>query len=197
MSNNLTNTLIVWKNFQSGDKEAFAYLYNLHVEALFRYGTKLCKDVSLVQDSIQDIFIDLYVKRQNNKTDPENLRYYLILALKRDLIKKTKRNNRLTEETEDDFRFKPEYSIEKVLIDKEEEAELNQNIHKMLSELPSKQKEAIYLRFNESLPYPEIAKVMNISIESVRKQVYRALKSMREMFDKKTIIFWMLFGNNN
>jgi RNA polymerase sigma factor (sigma-70 family) len=55
----------------------------------------------------------------------------------------------------------------------------------MLNQLSVKQKEALYLRFNESMEYPEIAKVMNISVESVRKQVYRAIKTIREIFEKK------------
>jgi len=188
------NIGIIWKSFQEGDKEAFACLYNMYVESLFRYGTKICKDKSLVKDAIQDIFIDLYLKRKNNKTNPENLKYYLILALKRDLIKKIKRKNRLVEETIDELMFEPQYSIEKILINKEEKVELNRNIHKILQEMPSKQKESIYLRFNESMSYTEIAKVMDISIESVRKQVYRALKTLREIFDKQTFIFWMVFG---
>jgi RNA polymerase sigma factor (sigma-70 family) len=188
------NICIIWKSFQSGEKEAFACLYNMYVESLFRYGTKICKDESLVKDAIQDVFIDLYLKRKSNKTNPENLKYYLILALKRNLIKKIKRKSRLVEETTDELMFEPEYSIEKILIEKEEETELNRNVHKILKELPSKQKEALYLRFNESMPYSEIAKVMDISIESVRKQVYRALKTLRAMFDKRTFLFWIIFN---
>jgi RNA polymerase sigma factor (sigma-70 family) len=188
------NISIIWKGFLAGDKESFACIYNMYVDALFNYGTKICKDENLVKDAIQDIFVDLYLKRKNNKTDPGNLKYYLILAIKRNLIKKIKRNRRLVEETTDDLLFEPEYSIEKVLIEKEEETELTRNIQKMVKNLPSKQKEALYLHFNESLPYPEIARIMNISVESVRKQVYRALKKMRELFESQAFILWMISG---
>jgi RNA polymerase sigma factor (sigma-70 family) len=63
----------------------------------------------------------------------------------------------------------------------------------MLNKLPAKQKETLYLRFNESLDYPEIAQMLNISIESVRKQVYRALKSIRESFSNEPFIFLLVF----
>ncbi len=198
MTKGENNILIVWESFKLGDKEAFAYLYNLYVEILFRYGTKLCKDEGLVKDSIQEVFLDLYMKREKNKTNPENLKYYLILALKRSLIKKLKRNRKLVEEDAINvLLFEPEYSIEKTIIEQEQKEEINLRVVKSLNLLPAKQKEALYLRFNESLEYSEISQLLNISIESVRKQVYRALKTIRESFNKETFIFWMHFRLKN
>ena len=185
--------LIIWENFQAGDKEAYAFLYNLYVEDLFRYGTKLCNDDDLVKDSIQDIFIDLYLKRKSNKSNPLNLKYYLILALKRDLVKKIHREKRLSDKGESEIIFETEYTIENSIIEEEEECQLNLNISKLLRGLTSKQKEALYLRFNQALSYPEIAGVMNISIDSARKKVYQALKKIREMFDDNSFIFLMFF----
>ena len=184
---------IIWEKFLEGDKKAFAHLYNLHVEALYRYGTKLCPDDNLVKDAMQEVFLDLYIKREKNKTNPGNLRWYLILALKRNLIKKLKRNRRLVDEEECELNFEPEYSIEKVIIENEEEAELNHRVNDVLKNLPAKQKEALYLRYNESMEYPEIAQLLNISVESVRKQVYRALTSIREKFGRQGLVLF-LFG---
>ena len=177
---------ILWKSFQHGNKEAFASIYNQHLNMLFHYGTKLCTDEEIVKDAIQEVFIDLYLKRRKNKTNPENLKYYLILALKRSLIKKLKKNRKSVESISlHELSFDPEYNIEQVIIKNEEEREKSRRIEFMLNQLSVKQKEALYLRFNESMEYPEIAKVMNISVESVRKQVYRAIKTIREIFEKK------------
>ena len=185
----------IWESFQLGDKEAFAYLYTCYKDILYRYGTKLSQEDSLVKDSIQDVFIDLYLKRKKNKTNPQNLKFYLILALKRDLIKKLKQNRKLViKESSIDFSFEPEYSIEKKIIEQEENTEISLCIKKILNQLPSKQTEVIYLRFNELLEYDEIALLLNISIESVRKQVYRAIKKIREVYKKEPFIFWIFFS---
>jgi RNA polymerase sigma factor (sigma-70 family) len=61
----------------------------------------------------------------------------------------------------------------------------------VLKNLPAKQKEALYLRYNESMEYPEIAQVLNISVESVRKQVYRALNSIRKKFGKGGLVLFL------
>ncbi len=192
MDKQAENNTLIWKNFLAGDKEAFAHLYNQHVQTLFRYGTKLCPDESLVKDAIQEVFLDLYLKRKNNKTNPQNLKYYLILALKRNLIKQIKRNRKLLEETACEGQFEPEYSIERSIVHDEEEAELNRRVGAMLNELPAKQKEALYLRFNESMEYPEIAKLLEISVESVRKQVYRALTTIRKKFGQQGFVLWLV-----
>ncbi|MDD4107505.1 MAG: sigma-70 family RNA polymerase sigma factor [Prolixibacteraceae bacterium] len=186
-------TFLIWKNFQAGNKEAFAFFYNLYVNDLFRYGTKLCSDDDLVKDAIQDVFIDLYNHRNSNSTDPLNLKYYLLLALKRDLIKKIKKIRKLTNHTGTEIIFEPEYSIESILIEREEESLLKRNMALVLRELPSKQKEVLYLRFNQAMPYSEIAKVMNISVESARKQVYRAIKKIRNIFEQHSFVLMLLF----
>lgn len=186
---------LTWEHFKEGDKEAFAVFYNLHIDRLFQYGLKLFNDIDTVKDAIQEVFLDLYLNRKKNNTTPENLKYYLLLALKRNLIKKitTKRRfdfgelayGKITE---------LEFSAEYQLIEKEQDEEIRRKVVDALSHLPNKQKEVVYLRFNEALDYPEIAIILGISVESVRKQVYRALKTLRELLDSKTItILFHLF----
>ena len=190
------NVHLIWKSFQAGNVEAFAHFYNIHVEGLFRYGTKFTNDDDLVKDAIQEVFLDLYVNRKKNKTNPENLQYYLILALKRRLIRKIIQNRKfVTEEDLAENLFNPEYSIETAIIENEKDHEISRKLVNSLNRLPAKQKEALYLRYNESLEYKEIAAVLNISVESVRKQVYRALKTIREMLGKEGVLFLLFFKN--
>jgi RNA polymerase sigma factor (sigma-70 family) len=180
---------VLWESFRSGDREAFACIYNMHVQALYKYGTKLCHNEELVKDAIQEVFLDLYLKRKKNTTSPENLSFYLILALKRNLIKKLQYNRKLTGEEACEMMFDPVYSIDKAIIEHEEEARLNHQISELLKNLPAKQKEALYLRFIESMEYSEIAQLLNITVESVRKQVYRAIIAIRKKFGGQGIVY--------
>lgn len=171
-----------WESFKAGNKESFAFFYNEHIDALFSYSQKLCKNDEIIKDAIQEVFIDLFLKREKINTTPEKLRYYLLLSTKRNLVKKLQNYRRFdrgypTENKISDMDFGIEYEI----IGKEKDDEVQKNIADALSKLPGKQKEAIFLRFNEAMDYPEIAKILGISIESVRKQVYRALKTVREL----------------
>lgn len=185
----------IWGKFQSGNKEAFAFLYNNYINSLYRYGTKICSDEGLVKDAIQEVFIDLYTKRKGNNSNPKNLKFYLILALKRNLIRKIKKNRKLPSVfSSKELLFEPEYCIEKKIIDDERNSQIHDVLVNSIKKLPKKQKEAVYLRFNESLEYEEIAEVLNISAESVRKQVYRAIKTLRNLVKKQTLVLWLMFS---
>ena len=177
----------IWSRFKSGDKEAFAILYNLHIDALYHYGTKLCKDEEAVKDALQEIFLELFLKRDKVNISPKILKYYLVLALKRNLIKRLQAGRKFNNEFQESVDFEPEYSIELQIIKKENDAEINSRVLKALNQLPAKQKEAIYLRFNESLEYTDIALILGITIESARKQIHRALKTVRELIGNKGI----------
>jgi len=177
----------IWDRFKSGDKEAFAVLYNLHIDSLYHYGTKFCKDEEVIKDALQEIFIEFYLKHDRINVAPENLKYYLLLVLKRNLIKKLEAGRKISHEFIETVHFEPEYNIEFQIIEMEKDVEINSKVLYAINQLPAKQKEAIYLRFNESLEYDEIAIILEITVESVRKQVYRALKTVREIIDNDSI----------
>ena len=179
----------IWTRFKTGDQEAFAILYNQHVDKLFSYGTKLCNDEDAVKDSLQELFLELFMKRDKIKISPENLKFYLTLALKRSLIKKLHSGRKVVHGFNENVDFEPQYSIEFQIIEQEKDAEINRKVLNALNQLPAKQKEAMYLRFNEALEYGEIASILEITVESVRKQVHRALKTVREIIGKEPRTF--------
>lgn len=186
--------LRTWSLFKDGDKEAFAIFYNLHIDRLFQYGSKLCRDEDTVKDAIQEVFLDLYLKRKKTKTNPENLKYYLLLSLKRNLIKKLKQKRRFDDnELTEGKNQNVEFSIEYQLIEKEVDEQIRLQVIKALLQLPHGQREAIFLRFNEAMEYSEIAEILDITIESVRKQVFRALKTVRELLDNKSNMILIYF----
>lgn len=185
--------LVIWTRFKSGDQEAFAVLYNHHIDALYSYGTKLCKDKDVVKDALQDLFLELFLHRDKIRISPENLKFYLLLALKRNLIKKLKAGRKVTHELNESVDFEPQYSIEFQIIEQEQNEEINRKVSDAIRQLPAKQKEAVYLRYNESLEYGEIAAILEITVESVRKQVHRALKTVREIISNQTVTVLFTF----
>jgi len=179
--------LVIWTRFKSGDQEAFAVLYNYHVNTLYDYGIKLCKDKDVVKDTLQDLFLELFLNRDKIRVSPENLKFYLLLALKRNLIKKLQAGRKVTRDFNESIDFEPQYSIEFQIIEQEKDEEINRKVSDAIRQLPPKQKEAIYLRYNESLEYGEVAAILDISVESVRKQVHRALKTVREIISNQSV----------
>ena len=196
--NSVKNVDFLWYLFLNGDDKVFSAIYQQYIEKLLSYGYKLCSDRDLVHDSIQEIFLNLFLKRKKKGKKVENLKAYLFVALRYGISKKLLKQRKyesieLHKESESQF-FKSEYNIQSQLIDVEISNELKQKLSSAVNNLPSKQKEIIYLKFEEELDYPQISEIMKISVESSRKLLYRSLLSLRRIIDPKIIeVLFMIF----
>ncbi len=65
-------------------------------------------------------------------------------------------------------------------INKEVEKYQKNLVARIIKELTPKQQEILYLRFTKGFNYNEISEIIDINHNSVRKQVYRAIKKMRK-----------------
>ena len=190
--------IYLWESFLRGNDKSFSSLYELYINQLISYGYKLCADREIVHDSLQEIFIDLFMKRTKLNVDIKNLKAYLFISLRNSLFKKIKSSKKveLLEIKEDkfDFDFTIEYSHQDKLIEEETTREIRQTLKAAVLKLPPKQKEIIYLKFEEEMSYPEITDIMMISVESARKLLYRALLSLRSEIhtDSFAPIFFLL-----
>ena len=184
----------IWQNFIDGDDEAFSSIYFEFFDVLLNFGLKYSADRFLVEDCIQNLFIDLLKNRQKQKP-VNNIRFYLTKALRNQMAyehRKTKRLLLVDDPNESDFRIT--YSIENSLISGETDA-MKARFLKMVTEnLTARQKEAIYLKFNCGFDYSQISELMQISIESVRTTIYRTLKSIKEVFDSENYSNLILFS---
>jgi len=186
------NLDFLWHAFLNGDDKVFSVIYQQHVDRLLLYGRKLCPNKEWIHDSIQEVYLDLFLKRRKlGGKKIENLKAYLFVAFRNKLFKKMMKERkfqtlRLNGELEHNL-FQSDYNIQNQIIDFELSREIKEALVKAVSALPSKQKEIIYLKFEEELEYSEIAEILKISIESARKLLYRALISLRKTLDQKQV----------
>jgi RNA polymerase sigma factor (sigma-70 family) len=142
-----------------------------------------------LHDSIQEIFLDIYQRRGKQHIPISNLKAYLFTALK-NRIWKTQIQQRKTEVKEIDdsmfSEFRLDYGFQEQMINIEISKAVQLRLQNAIVSLSPGQKEIIYLKFEEELGYPEIAEILSITIESARKQLYRALLSLRHSLDSKT-----------
>lgn len=186
--------IAIWKDFQDGNQVAFAHIYNRYVDTLYRYGLKVHPDPSLIRDSIQEVFIDLYSRRAKFSPDAEHLKYYLMLSFKRNLLRRIEyQRKNITHKKLDKFILGTGNTPETIIEERESSIESHKRLNILLEGLSAREKEALFLKFNESMDYPEIAQIMNISIESVRKQVYRAIKKLKKATDIQGIVLFLAF----
>ena len=67
----------LWKSFKEGDDEALKTIYYTHFKHLYNYGRKFSSDKVLVENCIQDLYIDL-IKKRKTLGDTDNINLYLL-----------------------------------------------------------------------------------------------------------------------
>lgn len=179
----------LWESFRKGDAEAFAALFRQHYETLFRYGNKFTSDTELLEDSIQELFIELW--QAKTATPVLSVRAYLLKALKYKLLKVFRQKGRLLSLTAgNDISF--EWSHESFLIAQQENAEKKKRVLGALERLSSRQKEIIYLKYYQNLSYEEVSEIMNINYQVARNLLYQAIKSMRSLLTGTMELFLLV-----
>lgn len=172
----------LWSAFLAGDEQAFSGLFFEFYELLYHYGYRICPNRPLVKDVIQDFFLYLYESRHSLSSHVNSIKAYLLISFRRKLlqeVKKQQRANSLLSEVvqQEDHSF--DIGMEDILI-KKESNDLNKKlVAQLLSELPPRQREIIYLKYYLDLSLPEIAKTLQISYQVVANHLYRALKKLQ------------------
>lgn len=182
----------LWQQLKEGDREAFVWIYNKYVADLIRYGCQIVKDKSLVEDVVQDIFVALWEKKKD-QADVYSIKFYLLSATRRTLIRRIKKENIfVSEQDEPDrpFKIAPSFLDEKLEI--LEEQELTEKIRTVIESLSDRQREIIYLKFYQGLSYKEIAALLELDQKYTYNLAARAYNSFKEKFELFIITFFMM-----
>jgi len=163
--------------------DALGHLYDRFVDELFAYASTITMDRQKGMDAIHDLFFNLY-KYRNNLANTDNVEAYLRRSLKNQLIKKHTAGQELMYIPNHLFfeGHMPSANIpshEQNLIEAEFFDERSMRLSEALGVLSKKQKQGIFLRFNENRQYEEIAEIMDISVQTSRTLIYRAIKVLR------------------
>jgi RNA polymerase sigma factor (sigma-70 family) len=170
---------ILWQSYRQGDKQALGQLAERYYRTLKHYGLKFMVDGSIVDDCIQELFLQLWQNRAHiNETD--SVKHYLLKALRHHVLQLLRSQKRQTfQELDWDTSLAEDVDTETLLIRQESLAILSQTIQAQLATLPAREREALYLRYYENLSIPEIAEVMEVNRQSVSNFLQKALSKLR------------------
>jgi RNA polymerase sigma factor (sigma-70 family) len=180
----------LWEGLQAGSQKAYSSIYEQYVGPLYTYGKKLSRKTSLVEDAIQEVFIELW-RYHAALGQVRSIKAYLFTCLRRQLLKSIKRENVLI--FNDDYlkedNFELEFSAQELLIQAQDKYAETERIKRALNQLTRRQKEIIYLKFFQELSYEEIGQMMDLSQRSTYNLVSKALSLLKD----KLIFLCLLF----
>jgi RNA polymerase sigma factor (sigma-70 family) len=182
MSNPSDINAFLWRDFKAGDADALGQLSKVHYRALYNYASKFTHDPDFIRDSIQELFLELWERREFI-SETAFVRSYLLKALRHKLIKESIRLKRIQEQNQVLFDAdNSDLSIESHIIENEHTADQSNRLKRIITLLSKRQQEIIYLRFYQNLENEDIAQIMGLGRQSVSNLLYRTLKEIKEVW---------------
>lgn len=173
----------LWSAFKAGSRDALNSIFVKYSRLLYSYGRNMTPDQALIADCIQDIFVELWV-RKDKISEVNSIRFYLMRSLRRSILKRLLTDRRLLgnkgvpENAEEND---VEFSIEFNLIHDQLSLELRLQLQSAMAQLSKRQQEAIYLKFYENMSYEELSSVMDINVKAAYNLIGKAIILLRSV----------------
>lgn len=171
---------------KNGDMLAFDQVYELYSHKLFSFIFKILKNEAEVEDIVQEVFVRIWESR-DKLGDYKLLNSYIFTIAYNssiDLIRKRINSNKYLEH----LKNSASVNFTQTVISQIEFNEINNQVEKLIANLPHRQKQVYLLHREDGLTYPEIAEKMGISKNTVENHMVKALRYLRQNMDKSLFI---------
>jgi len=165
------------RDIANGDRVSFNELYVRYMHNLYQYVHLICKSKELTEEVIQDIFIKIWLNRENLN----NVAYFkaYLYRCARNLLMDKIRRTQLEKKVKELLSF---HEVE-TTVNSDSTAICNQYrqfTREAISLLPEKRKRIVELSTQEGLSLDEIAAQLSISKSVVKKQLYSGMSFVRD-----------------
>ena len=179
------------QKIQINNQKEFQKIYLQFFNGLSNYASTILRDRESAKDVVQEVFLDLWKKR-NDLVIKTTLDAYLLRAVKFksiDFIRKATTKQQYAASVS-----AQEIGYQEQEHDEEDTKEKKQQIAFAIAQLPPKCRTDFLMSRVHGFTYKEIAQEMNISVKTVENQLSRAFKMLRKsLADLRFVIFLLFF----
>jgi RNA polymerase sigma-70 factor (family 1) len=176
------STHSLWQKIKKGNIKSFESLYKNYFPSMCLYAYGIISDEELVKEIVNDVFLKIWEKRADIDVK-YGIKPYLVRCVHNaclDYIKLKKYHGRNQVIDISDLKLElaiedEEYIFQKIFIKK-----LEKDVKSCIDRLPPKCREVFILSRFELLSYNEISEKLNISVNTVKTQISRALIFLKD-----------------
>ena len=166
------------------DKTSFDQIYKQYWSKLYIYAFNVLREKEICEDIVQEIFIDLWAKRDNVQIT--DLNSYLYQSVKYQIFNHFRKS-----------KYKKQLLIKFNLMNTQngidelyEEKELNVQLKDIISKLPKQRRIIFKMSRYDGLSNKEISENLNISLQTVKNQISKSLKFIRRSLKNISLLFF-------
>jgi len=166
------------KELSNGSVNAFNELYKQYSNHLFSFSISLLKDQIRAEETVQHVFLKVWEKRSTLK--PElSFQGYIYKITKNyifKLIYDSLNEKKRSEEPPTDTNIRLDHDNSDMIY-----SELRSNVRKEINKLPSQRKKVFIMSRKFNLTQKEIADSLFISVNTVKRHMNLAIKSLSQV----------------
>jgi len=169
-------------NIRNGDKKSLEKLFFTYYAKLHRFALRYLHDSMAADDIIQDLIVKIWEDRETLSIN-YSLSAYLYSAVRNRAINHIRNTKARAIWEESDLSILtdnnpgPEEMMNK--------NEFNETVKKAIETLPGKCRLIFTMHIQDELKYAEIAKILEISENTISVQMGRALKKIRDILSRQ------------
>ncbi len=176
--------MLLWSAFQTGDRDAFASIYEKYIDELLSYGYRITSDRQLIRDSVQDLFLHIWVRRAHLAMT-DSIKFYLFRSLRNRIIRNLEKH---PERLHTDIGLVADLAeegnaFETAIFGHDGPSDSYEKLAEAINRLSPRQREAVQLRYLHGFSLDEIAEMMQMNNQSVRNLLHRAIIQLRLFFE--------------
>lgn len=172
---------------RSGDERALAKLVERHAPSVLRFGLKLCRDEEQARDVMQETLLAAARGLRTYRGESRLSTWLYTIARSFCIKQRTRGDSGKGHESLDQLgggdaeRALADHAANRLAPDEAlESRELQAILTQAIRELEPGQREVLVLRDVEGLSAPEVAKVLDVSVDAVKSRLHRARAALRE-----------------
>jgi RNA polymerase sigma-70 factor (ECF subfamily) len=186
----LSDSVLV-QQYIAGNENALALLINRHQSKIYGFIYSKLPDRDVADDIFQDTFIKVIKTLKSNAYNEEGKFLPWVMRIAHNLIVDHFRKNKKMPVVRDT----DEFSIFSVIKDDSKTIEglmisqvIEEDLRRIIQELPADQKEVLVMRIYQDLSFNEIAEITGVSINTALGRMRYALMNLRKVIEKNKII---------
>jgi RNA polymerase sigma-70 factor (ECF subfamily) len=172
---------ILWIKVKNGDLKAFELLYKSNFSALCLYAYGIVRDYEIVKEIVNDVFLKIWQKREELEIRYE-IKSYLLRCVHNGCCNYLKSKSASGWSKLKEMNDNMEEIIgtnEDGLLEIMSYRDVEKDVTRSIEELPPQCREIFHLSRFDLFTYQEISEKLNISVNTVKTQISRALVQLR------------------
>ncbi|PWJ57751.1 RNA polymerase sigma factor (sigma-70 family) [Dyadobacter jejuensis] len=170
----------LWSSIIDDDKSALSAIFDIYAKELITYGYGITGNLELIEDAIQDVFVDVWQYRKNLSRKVQ-VKFYLYSCLRRAIMKQMPHRGTVqTEASEMEWLMNPQDSIEQQWVSTETEQQQKRSISESLNTLSDREREVVTLKYYSNMKIREIALLLDLKDQTIANTLQNALTKLRK-----------------